>query len=562
MASLSDMMRASAELSSSSDTGVDLSTVFSEEPVSLDVFIKDRKFLHNPPLSDVQYDAVRHIERIYFPELYPVMAKEFGGDYWTQWYRMTNFITLQWGKGCISGNTDIYNSRSGRWVRADEADTLTVQGVDARNSDGSTEHFAEAPVQTDMQRLSAQASAPFKRGRGKCVRVTTASGASIDVYVGHLFVSWESHDLPVKNRYKLAKPIWQRAGNLQVGDRIAVLDKLDCLEPVTLDAREVELVGYWIGDGSMPTKTSPQWGFYVDVNATDLITRYTGLVESYDGITAKHETMQSKAIRIRATVSSGDYSHAECAYVSTEHSESPYLKRGLCERHYQQEKLSGRLDNWQLSPRHNPLVDVIRKYGLYGSRAWDKRVPLEFFSLPDEQLAVFMSALWDTDGSIYSRSGGGIQLEYSTVSEMLARDIQRLLYRFGVVSRLTSKIPTYKYKGEKKEGKRAWRLVVSSDLHVKRLLSVLRLHGDKEQRRKDGLLYVCSAPQQVLDGDIYWDRVKSIEDIGDQDYWDMNVPDAGTYVAGGIPLLSSNSGKRPYLSCSFYAYCVSVDVSY
>lgn len=99
MTSLSDMMRASAEMSSSSTTDTDLSTIFSEEPVSLDVFIRDRKFLHNPALSPVQYEAVRYIERIYYPDLYPVMAKEFGGDYWTRWYRMVNFVTLQWGKG-------------------------------------------------------------------------------------------------------------------------------------------------------------------------------------------------------------------------------------------------------------------------------------------------------------------------------------------------------------------------------------------------------------------------------------------------------------------------------
>lgn len=75
-----------------------LEDIFEEEPVSLDVFVQDKKYLANPKLSPVQYDAVKHIERIYTPNLYPIMAEEFGG-YWAEKVRMTNLITLQWGKG-------------------------------------------------------------------------------------------------------------------------------------------------------------------------------------------------------------------------------------------------------------------------------------------------------------------------------------------------------------------------------------------------------------------------------------------------------------------------------
>jgi hypothetical protein len=93
------MMRASAGLITSSAGGTDLSRIFSEEPVPLDIFVRDKKYLGNPPLSDVQYEAVRYTERIYYPELYPLMAKEFNDTYWTDITRMVNFVTLQWGKG-------------------------------------------------------------------------------------------------------------------------------------------------------------------------------------------------------------------------------------------------------------------------------------------------------------------------------------------------------------------------------------------------------------------------------------------------------------------------------
>lgn len=100
MAKLSQVFAAEEEVSSLSS----LSTIFAEEPVSLDVFVTDGKFLANPPLSPVQYDLVQHIERIYLPSLYPVMATEFGG-YWADQVRMTNLITAQWGKGAGKDHT-------------------------------------------------------------------------------------------------------------------------------------------------------------------------------------------------------------------------------------------------------------------------------------------------------------------------------------------------------------------------------------------------------------------------------------------------------------------------
>lgn len=82
-----------------------LDDIFEEEPVALDVFIEDAKFLNSPPLSKKQYEFVQYSERIFKKELYPVMAQEFGG-YWeeTKDVRMTNLIVAQWGK---SGGKDM-----------------------------------------------------------------------------------------------------------------------------------------------------------------------------------------------------------------------------------------------------------------------------------------------------------------------------------------------------------------------------------------------------------------------------------------------------------------------
>jgi hypothetical protein len=66
------------------------------------VFVQDRDYLANPPLSPVQYEAVRHAERVYYDETYQLLAASSERrirDYWAEPTRMVNFLELEWGKG-------------------------------------------------------------------------------------------------------------------------------------------------------------------------------------------------------------------------------------------------------------------------------------------------------------------------------------------------------------------------------------------------------------------------------------------------------------------------------
>lgn len=81
---------------------VQLRSIFEEVPVDLDTFIKDPRYLNEEwDLSDIQWDAVRMIERVYFPETYELLAK-YGGEYASYWkvdLPVKNLIALEWGKG-------------------------------------------------------------------------------------------------------------------------------------------------------------------------------------------------------------------------------------------------------------------------------------------------------------------------------------------------------------------------------------------------------------------------------------------------------------------------------
>lgn len=93
--SIAERLRERQEINERQETP--LEEIFAEEPPPLDVFVQDKKYLNNPPLSPVQYEVVRHLEQIYLPDTYPMMVENFG-EYWDP-YRFINFAWIEWGKG-------------------------------------------------------------------------------------------------------------------------------------------------------------------------------------------------------------------------------------------------------------------------------------------------------------------------------------------------------------------------------------------------------------------------------------------------------------------------------
>lgn len=87
-----------------------LDRIFREEPPDLTTFVTSPAYLNNPPLSPIQYDAVRHLEQVFMPETYHAMAEEWG-EYWKP-VRYVNFGWIQWGKG--SGKDHICRITSAR----------------------------------------------------------------------------------------------------------------------------------------------------------------------------------------------------------------------------------------------------------------------------------------------------------------------------------------------------------------------------------------------------------------------------------------------------------------
>jgi len=107
------------------------------------------------------------------------------------------------------------------------------------------------------------------------------------------------------------------------------------------------------------------------------------------------------------------------------------------------------------------LGESLKELNLNQTRSHTKFIPDIYKYSSIEDRVSILQGLMDTDGHCMKSKGGNFTgTEYCTVSEQLADDVAEIVHSLGGIVRKKSRIPTYHYKGEKKEGKRVYRLVV------------------------------------------------------------------------------------------------------
>lgn len=107
--------------------------------------------------------------------------------------------------------------------------------------------------------------------------------------------------------------------------------------------------------------------------------------------------------------------------------------------------------------RLHGLTDSIKKMGLHGLRSHEKFVGHPFLTASPKERLAFVRGLFDNDGTV---AKDGIVVEYNTTSPKLARDVLELTRSLGWVARMSTRIPTFIYKGERKKGRKDYRIRV------------------------------------------------------------------------------------------------------
>lgn len=143
--------------------------------------------------------------------------------------------------------------------------------------------------------------------------------------------------------------------------------------------------------------------------------------------------------------------------------------RKIAERLDEALSADGELSALHVTRTEESAAVLLARDGLMDLHSWEKFIPERLKAAPAADRFAFMQGLMDTDGYMDDRG----HVELVTVSERLAKDAQEVLRSLGYRATLSTKTPTYTHKGEKREGRLAYRLYIQGR-HLDRLFHLAR----------------------------------------------------------------------------------------
>ncbi len=214
--------------------------------------------------------------------------------------------------------------------------------------------------------------------------------------------------------------------------------------------------------------------------------------------------------------------------------------------------------------REPGAVTWARGLGLWGCGARAKLLPPEVFELCDSNVALLLARLWEDDGC-FSLKG---HASYDTASHQLALQVQCLLLRLGIISRLYRRKRSYKGRllehrvitvtGE--DGlSRFWQCVGRRFLDPKkrrfsRLIALPRsgrMSRDiipaevRSIMRRDGIAEILRSRDlsRLARSDLYWDRIVEIEPGGERETYDLQIEGDHNFLANHFVVHNSHSAS-------------------
>jgi replicative DNA helicase len=262
---------------------------------------------------------------------------------------------------------------------------------------------------------------------------------------------------------------WKELGDLRPGMEIGLPRRLDYgagRSPILSDA-QVALLGYLIGEGTCTTatprltNTDPEIIYDVETWANQL-----GLI-----LTKDH---RGANFRLRRELDSPE--------------------------------------------RVNPLAALLKELDLHGRTAHDKFVPDIIFRSPLRQIALFLNRLYACDGSAWVDKDN-YRVEYCTVSQQLATDVQHLLLRFGIVAKKRRRHVRYKH------GTRiAYDISFQDPENVEKFIGHIGIYS-KMERLADVLQVALNRKENAPAHDLLpmdvWDMV--LEEKGDRSWAEVSA---------------------------------------
>ena len=149
-------------------------------------------------------------------------------------------------------------------------------------------------------------------------------------------------------------------------------------------------------------------------------------------------------------------------------------------------------------------------------------VPDRVLRLRRPLLAAFLNRLFAVDGD-FPVVAGKARVEWATPHAALAKRVQHLLVRFGVLAR------------RRKVGA-SWRLEIVDGASLQTFFDEVGAFGRDEEAGKARAVVERPGPRAVRrgDGDVVWDEIASIVPLGDKQVYDLTIPDTHNFVADDV----------------------------
>jgi intein/homing endonuclease len=230
----------------------------------------------------------------------------------------------------------------------------------------------------DLKLQSSEKENFYERTVDQVLRITLRSGKQLTLTPEHPLLLIDG---------------WHEAREIVTGSRIATPRILPFFGEQALPEYEIKLLAYLIAEGHLGNKM-------VGFSNTDplLLADFTHAVGAFD---------QTLVVRRLAP---GSYAVRVQGYA---------LRRGVT----------------------NPLKDYLKKLSLYERRSHDKFVPQIIFTATRSNTALFLNRLLSCDGTIYyDKNKASWRISYASKSRQLIDDVQSLLLKFGILSRIRRKI--------------------------------------------------------------------------------------------------------------------------
>src|SRR5215211_1375668 len=551
---------------------------------------------HLAPVSELAPGALEMIQRLYEQEG-EVTGVETGFedlDRLTTGFHKSDLIILAarpaMGK-CLSADAEIV---------LDDGSVKTIEEIYAGRK-GRLITLAK-----DLKFSWARPSAYIDDGVKPVFRVKTRLGRKIKTTLTHPFLTVDG---------------WRKLGELSVGDHVAVPRRMPVFGHEPLGAYRMKLLAYMLGDGnltgSVPRFTNANLAVREDFIEAAGEFGGLGVREETSGgtrtptvcvyadrmVVRQHRQTFARTLRRvvlesrrpareiagRAMVSPASLTHWSQGRTVPDVATSLRLREALAED-------SVELDISGLERARKNVPNGLRRWweelGLWGRAAKDKFLPDIIFRAPREELSLFLNRLFATDGWATVLASGQAQLGYSTVSEKLARQVQHLLLRFGVVAALCERSVRYgaarrpafqlnitepgsirafveeigifgkeaatgrvarALDGRRRHANRdlipreAWRLVDEarggeSWASLSRRMGFgegHNLHVGTRALSRDRMSRFAKALddqrlRDLADSDVYWDTIVSIEPLGMGQVYDLTIPGTHNFVANDV----------------------------